>query len=157
MNKLTKWDKRFFQEALIKSSFSKDPSTQVGAVAVNDDHVIISSGWNGFPRGIADDQRLNNRDTKYPLIVHAEMNLIYNAARIGLSLKNSKIYVYGMLICNSCALGIIQSGIKHVFIIIPEESEKNIFRWSNSWNLSKQIFDETNIRYSLYKMSELNQ
>lgn len=154
MNNLTKWDKRFFQEALIKSSFSKDPSTQVGAIAVDDDHVIISSGWNGFPRGISDDQRLNNRDTKYPLIVHAEMNLIYNAARVGMSLKGSRIYVYGMVVCGCCSLGIIQSGIRDVMIMLPEESERNLFRWSKSWEESKRNFDEVGIQYSLYKMSE---
>ncbi|MBT7127172.1 MAG: CMP deaminase, partial [Candidatus Thioglobus sp.] len=80
MNALDKWDKRYLGLAAEVSTWSKDPSTQVGAVTVGSKKEVLSQGFNGFPRGIDDsDERYNNRDTKYKLVVHAEMNAIYNA------------------------------------------------------------------------------
>ena len=71
---MNKWDDRFLKLATVIGNWSKDPSTKVGAVIVNDDNKIISTGYNGFPRGIRDDDRLDNRAQKYDLIVHAEAN-----------------------------------------------------------------------------------
>jgi dCMP deaminase len=99
------------------SSWSKDPNTQVGAVAVGDKGQILSQGYNGFPRGILDrPDRLNDRETKYKFVVHAEMNVIYNATYSGVSLDGAQLYVYGLPVCNECAKGIIQVGIKEVYI-----------------------------------------
>ena len=81
-----KWDIRFLKLATHISEWSKDPSTKVGCVVVGPDREIRSTGFNGFPRGIQDsDERLTNRDLKYPLICHAEENAIMHAARIGLA------------------------------------------------------------------------
>ena len=89
-----KWDQRFLKLAEHISGWSKDPSTKVGCVVVGEDREIRSTGFNGFPRGIADDSdRLSDRDKKYPLICHAEENAIMHAARIGLSLKGCTAYV----------------------------------------------------------------
>ena len=83
-----KWDGRFLSLATHISNWSKDPSTKVGCVVVGPDREIRSTGFNGFPRGIADtDERLSDRDLKYPLICHAEENAIMHAARIGLASK----------------------------------------------------------------------
>ena len=75
----TDWDKRFLELASVVGSWSKDPSTKVGAVIVNENKQIVSMGYNGFPRGVRDDYRLENRETKYNLIVHAEANAIIHA------------------------------------------------------------------------------
>src|SRR6056300_1257995 len=86
---ITKWDKRFMDMAQMISTWSKDPSSKIGAVAVNDEKRILATGYNGFPRGIADtEERLNNRDEKYPRIIHAEMNVLMNALYNGVSLKD---------------------------------------------------------------------
>ena len=84
-----KWDIRFLEMAKLVASWSKDPSTQVGAVAVRN-RTVIAQGYNGFPRG-CDDHELYylNKAIKYKRIVHAEMNAIYNAAENGVSLKDS--------------------------------------------------------------------
>jgi len=72
-----KWDNRFMTMAELISAWSKDPSSQIGAVIVNDERRILATGYNGFPRGIKDtEERLNDRDEKYPRIVHAEMNAL---------------------------------------------------------------------------------
>lgn len=70
------WDKRFLQLAKLVSSWSKDPSTQTGAVIVDDKRRIVSLGFNSFPRRIADDVRLDDRALKYECIVHCEINAL---------------------------------------------------------------------------------
>ena len=136
-----KWDKRFLEMAQLVSTWSKDPSTQVGCVAVRNRNVI-AQGYNGFPRGMDDDpQYYNDRPLKYRLIVHAEMNAIYNAAENGVSLKGSTVYVYGLPVCNDCAKGLVQAGIKR--IVTPKQDvPKN---WQDSVRDSALMFDEVGI------------
>ena len=113
-----KWRNRYLLLAKHFSTWSKDPSTQVGAVAVSDNGLILSEGWNGFPRGIRDTQdRLVDRQTKHDYVVHSEKNLIYNATYNGVSLLNSNLYVYGLPVCSECAKGVIQVGIKSVYVL----------------------------------------
>src|ERR1700722_2700699 len=87
-----KWDIRFLELAKHISNWSKDPSTKVGAVLVNDLKQVVGMGYNGFARGVQDtDERLNDRETKYKLVVHAEVNAIIQA---GHAARNSTLYVY---------------------------------------------------------------
>ena len=111
-----KWDLRFLELAKHISDWSKDPSTKVGCIIVGEDREIRSTGFNGFPRGIEDtDERLNDREQKYPLICHAEENAIMHAARIGVSLKGCTAYVTWPP-CNRCSRSLIQAGIKKIVI-----------------------------------------
>ena len=113
------WDEYFMGVALLAAERSKDPSTQVGACIVDSEKRILSTGYNGFPHGCSDDDFPWNRDeslgeTKYPFVVHAELNAILNAS--GKSLAGSTLYV-GLFPCNECAKAIIQSGIKEVIYL----------------------------------------
>ena len=104
-----KWDQRFLELARHLSGWSKDPSTQVGCVVVGPDREVRSTGFNGFPRGIADsDDRLTDREQKYPLICHAEENAIMHAARIGVALKGCVAYVTWPP-CTRCARSLVQA------------------------------------------------
>ncbi|MBT3186274.1 dCMP deaminase family protein [Candidatus Thioglobus sp.] len=142
MNQLTKWDKRYLSLAAEVATWSKDPSTQVGAVTVGSKKEVLSQGFNGFPRGIHDtDERYNHRETKYKFVVHAEMNAIYNATYSGTSLDGATLYVYGLPICSECAKGIIQVGIKKVVI----EKSKELDNWNESVQLSKEMFNEAGV------------
>ncbi len=142
MNTLDKWDKRYLALAAEVATWSKDPSTQVGAVTVGSKKEVLSQGFNGFPRGITDsDERYNDRETKYKLVVHAEMNAIYNATYSGTSLDGATLYVYGLPICSECAKGIIQVGIKKVVV----EKSKELDNWNESVQLSKAMFDESGV------------
>jgi len=137
-----KWDLRFIELADHIAQWSKDPSTKVGCVIVGEDREIRSTGFNGFPRGIDDDEeRLNNRDLKYPLICHAEENAIMHAARIGVSLKGSSAYVTWPP-CSRCARSLIQAGINEVIysakIEIPE-------RWTDDFNIASDMFKESGV------------
>ncbi len=110
------WDDYFMGVALLAAERSKDPNTQVGACIVDSDKRILSTGYNGFPLGCSDDDFPWSRsgedvDTKYPYVVHAELNAILNAR--GKTLTGSKLYV-ALFPCNECAKAIIQSGIKEV-------------------------------------------
>lgn len=141
-----KWNKRFIDLAKEIGSWSKDPSTQVGAVAVDPKRKkILATGYNGFPRGIIDsEERLNTRELKYRYTVHGEMNCIYNAALNGTSLDGSDIYVYGLPVCSECAKGIIQIGVKRVFACYPETVSQ---KWAESGALTSEMFNETGVEY----------
>ena len=108
------WDEYFMGVALLAAKRSKDPSTQVGACIVDTNNVILTTGYNGFPTGCSDDEFPWNREgevTKYPFVVHAELNAILNAS--GKSLRNSTLYV-ALFPCNECAKAIIQAGVSEV-------------------------------------------
>lgn len=139
-----KWDKRFLDLAEHIASWSKDPSKKIGAVAVGAQGQILSQGYNGFPRGISDSSdRYDDRTRKYELVVHAEMNVIYNASYNGVSLNGSTLYVHGLPACSECAKGIIQVGIKRV---VMRDQEIPVL-WQQSWTKTEEMFNEAGINY----------
>jgi len=139
----TKWDQRFLNLAEHISGWSKDPSTKVGCVVVGEDREIRSTGFNGFPRGIADDsERLSDREKKYPLICHAEENAIMHAARIGLSLKGCTAYVTWPP-CTRCARSLIQAGV--IEVVYPSGSEVPE-RWMSDFEMSTQMMNEAGLK-----------
>ena len=149
-----KWDKRYLQVAKLVATWSKDPSTQVGAVSVGPDGQILSQGYNGFPRGVHDyDWRLAEREIKLKYTVHAEMNCIYNASLIGATLKNSKMYVYGLPTCSECSKGIVQAGIKDVVLCFHHPVTSKL---QESYNLTKQIFSEAGVLIKEFTSYELD-
>lgn len=140
------WGDRYINLAKEISTWSKDPSTQVGAVVIGNNGEVLSQGYNGFPRGIKDTAaRLKDRERKYKLVVHAEMNAIYNAGLNGVSLKGSTIYVYGCPICNECAKGIVQVGIDKVIAVRPKGVD--LERWDESIKDAKALFKEAEVEY----------
>ena len=140
-----KWDNRFMSLATMIADWSKDPSSKIGCVAVNDDRRILATGYNGFPKGIEDtEDRLNDRPTKHSLVVHAEMNALMNALYAGVSLKDSTLYVYGLPICSDCTKLVIQAGVKRV-VISSDKSVKG--DWQKVWEeKSLPMFKEANVR-----------
>jgi len=147
----TAWTDKYIKLAKVISTWSKDPSTKIGCVVVGADGQILSQGFNGFPRGIKDsEERLNNRERKYELVVHGEMNAIYNASLNGVSLKDSTMYVYGLPTCNECAKGIIQVGIKKVVAMRPAKYNSD---WDKSNKNAAALFKEANVTY-LIKVEE---
>ena len=111
------WDEYFMGVALLAAMRSKDPSTQVGCCIVDAEKRILSTGYNGFPTGCSDDEFPWDRtgeETKYPFVVHAELNAILNAH--GKNLVGARLYV-ALFPCNECAKAIIQSGIREVIYL----------------------------------------
>jgi len=144
---MNKWDERFLDMAELVATWSKDPSTKIGAVCVEPQSKrILSMGYNGFPRGIADlDWRYEDKEVKYSLVVHAEANAIYNATSNGVSLEGSTIYVAGLPSCSDCAKGIIQVGIKRVVCRAPNIPS----HWGEHWKKSKAMYREACIDFLL--------
>lgn len=144
---LNKWDIRYLDLAKHIATWSKDPSKQIGAVAVGNKGQILSQGYNGFPRGVDDsDHRYSHREVKYQFVVHAEMNCIYNATLNGISLNDATLYIDGLPVCHECAKGIIQVGIKRVVTRYDEEVEK----WKVSEITTKKLFDEAGVEYGRF-------
>ena len=137
------WDVRFFELAKHIASWSKDRSTKVGAVIVNEkDRVVKSMGYNGFPRGIDDDNdEYHKRPAKYKWAEHAERNAIYNAARNGIAIEGCTMYVT-FFPCTDCARSIIQSGIQRV--VAPQPNLKNE-KWGEDFKLSLEMFMQSGI------------
>jgi dCMP deaminase len=133
-----KWDLRFLDLAKLVSGWSKDPSTKVGAVIVDGDNRVVSIGYNGFPIGINDDdERLNNRELKYKMIIHAECNALMFA---NTNLVGYTMYTYPFMPCPKCASMIIQSGITRVV-----SYENKISRWENDFKISRELFHQSKI------------
>lgn len=140
---MSKWNDRYIKLAQEVSTWSKDPSRKIGAIAVGTKGQILSQGYNGFARGMLDiKERYDDRPTKYKYVVHAEMNCIYNATLNGISLDGASLYVYGLPVCSECAKGIIQVGITSVYWrteeIIPDI-------WKKSLELTSSMFHECNL------------
>jgi len=87
---------------------------------------------------------LKVREEKYKFVVHAEQNCIYNATLNGVSLNGADLYVYGLPVCSECAKGVIQVGVKRVYMCFPEDIYEN---WKASMKLSTSMFDETNVEW----------
>lgn len=140
---LSEWGNRYLSLAKEISTWSKDPSRKIGAVAVGEKGQILAQGYNGFPRGILDNpDRYNDRVVKYKLVVHAEMNVIYNATFNGVSLDGARLFVYGLPVCSECAKGIIQVGIQSVTIFTDQEVPPV---WNESWTITQEMFKEADV------------
>ena len=144
VNAQNNWDIRYLELAEQVSSWSKDPSRQIGAVAVGTKGQVLAQGYNGFPRGIKDSPiRYNDREMKYKFVVHAEQNVIYNATYNGVSLDGATLYVWGLPVCSDCAKGVIQTGIKRV--VMPSQEIPD--HWVDSWALTQLLLNEANIKW----------
>lgn len=138
MNPNEKWDDRFINLADYIATWSRDPSTQVGAVIVRPDKTVASIGFNGFPRGVNDDPaRYADKPTKYAFVCHAEANAILAAKE---SLHGCTIYSSPLYPCNECAKMIVQSGISRVVTRFYTDSS-----WKTSNGYSKIMFEEAGI------------
>lgn len=143
-------NKKYLRIAREISYWSKDPSSKIGAIIVGEYGQIISQGYNGFPRKVNDTpERLNDRETKYKFVVHAEVNAICNAIHNGSKTNNTTLYVYGQPVCNECAKMIIQSGIKKVVMYFKVREGQG--DWSNSHSYTKLMFDEANVEYEYFE------
>lgn len=146
----THWDLRFLSLAKFVSGWSRDPSTKVGAVIVRPNKTVASLGFNGFPRGVVDsEERLHDKNQKYPRIVHAELNAILNCPE-----RPAGYILYcTMAPCsNPCAASIIQSGIREVVTLLPppnptEEDLERIKRWEDSIAISREMFKEAGVDF----------
>ena len=141
---------KFLPVAQAVASLSKDPSTKVGAILLDDDSNIRCVGFNGFARGVHDyPERLNNRETKLLYTSHAEQNLIAQAARMGVTTNGCTILVTALYPCTRCASSIIQAGIKKV--IAPHmDTERVNKQWFEEQLIAEKMFNEGGVEVVRY-------
>ena len=146
------WTEYFLNIAESVKLKSKDRRTQIGAVIVGKDNEIVTTGYNSFPRGINDDvEERQQRPEKYFWMVHSELNAIYNAARIGVSLRDTTMYLTCGIPCSDCARGIISSGIKTIYCK-TEDTTKNREHWDEHAKRSLQMFQESGVEVIFYNV-----
>jgi len=142
-NKIINWDQYFMGVAKLSGFRSKDPNTQVGACIVNDDNKIVGVGYNGLPWGCEDTEfpwearQGNLYDTKYPYVVHAELNAILNSVK---DLKGCRIYV-SLFPCHECTKAIIQSGITEIIY------EDDKYAGTESDRAAKRMLEAARVNY----------
>lgn len=135
------WDHRFLFLADHVASWSKDPSTKVGAVIVRPDRTVVSLGYNGFPRKVRDTaERYEDRETKLRMVVHAEANAILTARQ---SLYGCTLYVSGLHPCATCSGMIIQAGIREVVTWRQDVPE----RWLRDREIMGEMFAEAGVLF----------
>ena len=142
-----KWDLRFLDVARLVASWSKDPSTKVGAIIVDNGRHPVSVGYNGLPASMVDDPAiLNDREQKYKYVIHAERNAIENSP---CSVNGCTIYVTHPC-CSSCVDFIIECGISRV--VFEETSD---VRFTKSWNseLAVEKLRTANIDVTILKQN----
>lgn len=140
---MSNWPGRYASLAQTISKWSKDPSTQVGAVIFRTDGSIISMGYNGFPRGINDAPNLlNDRDTKLALTIHAEENALLSAGRNGTPTHGASIAVTHHP-CAACAAKLVQAGITSVHYLGNPDFEA---RWAPQLKLARAVLEEAGVR-----------
>lgn len=149
-----KWHKKFLDMVELVSSWSRDPSTKVGAIIVDKQNNVRSVGYNGFPRNVDDNkmERWNDRPTKYRFVEHAERNAIYAAARHGTPIEGCKIYL-GWYPCADCARAIIQVGIKRVIIDGRkyDGTHERDERWAEDFRVAQEMFQEAEVSVYIIK------
>ena len=137
-----KWDSRFIALAKSIGEWSKDKDRKVGCVIVGPHRELRSAGYDGLPRGAA--EAVPERHTvpaKYLWTEHPERNAIYNAAFVGIPLRDCTIYVTGFP-CMDCARAIVQSGIMTVVAYEPDMGNP---KWSDDYRNTLQLFSEVGI------------
>jgi len=143
---IDKWDERFIEMCQHIAQWSKDRSTKVGAVIVKDRR-MIASGYNGFPMGVDDDpDERHERPAKYKWTEHAERNAIYGAAKYGIALQDSTIYI-PWFSCSDCARAVIQSGIIKVVTPSPDFSDPI---YGDDWKIACEMYREAGVEIKYY-------
>ena len=133
------WDERFLDLASLVATWSKDPTTKVGACIVDSKRHVVSVGYNGFPRGIFDmKERYEDRPTKYLFVCHAERNALDNAH---CDVTGCTLYCT-LFPCNECAKSIIQRGIKEVVTFSDDRPDQY------NWEVTKKMFREAGISWT---------
>lgn len=152
---LTKFLK-FLPDAQAARGRSKDRSTKVGAVVIDDDYNVRISGYNGMPRGVDDNvEARHQRPLKYSWASHAEENCIAQAARIGVSLKGCTILLTSLFPCTTCSRLIIQSGIKRVIapkFNINSTSDAGRTDWDEVSRISSEMLAEAGVEVIYYEV-----
>ena len=141
------WDAYFMGIAILSGKRSKDPSTQVGACIVNEEHRIVSIGYNGLPAGCSDDDFPWDKegaylDTKYPYVCHAELNAILNADMR--RVRGCTVYTT-LFPCNECVKALLQAGLRKIVYLTDIHHDQDAFV------AARRLLDAAGVAYVPYE------
>lgn len=146
---MDKWDRRFLELARLVSTWSKDPSTQVGSVIVRPDKSVASIGFNGFPMSMPDhDKHYLNRDEKYSRVIHAEMNAAIFSSDA--SMHGYTMYNWPLMPCDRCFVHLVQLGITR--FVAAEANEMQLERWGSAFDKVRGYAEECGVEVVEYPM-----
>ena len=149
---LDKWDSRFLRIAEEVRRWSKDPGTTVGCVLVKDRR-ILATGYNGFPANLSDSLSLyQDREYKLSVVVHAEKNSLFNAAKNGANTESCTAYVT-FPPCSQCAAALIQAGVGKIICPDPALSPE---RWKQNFLIASNILSEAGVKTLYYSEADLH-
>lgn len=145
------WEQYYFNLVKVIAEKSKDPNTKVGCLIVDPtSHRILATGYNGFPAGIPETIERWTRPVKYDYVVHAEANAIASAARFGIQLQGSTIFV-SLFPCIECTKLIVSAGIKEVIACSKPIGDIKDRSWVTHIATAETILEEAGIKTSIYK------
>lgn len=148
MQKIDSWEEYFMRMAYLVAMRSKDTRTKIGSVLVRD-NIVISTGYNGFSRGVKDlPERYEDRDLKRKIVNHSEENTILQCARLGISSDNSTLITPGIP-CHSCARILIQGGVKEI-VIHSQWPNLTHSSWTESTKLAEELLNEVGIKIRVF-------
>jgi len=148
------WDEFYINMCLHVSKKSKDRSTKLGAIIVGNNNEVLSIGFNGFPRGIDDnEEKYHERPTKYLVTEHAERNAIFNCARNGIATEGTTMYLpFDPTPCARCTRAVIQSGIKRIVGTDVIFTGKGL-QWEEDLALAREMLEQCGIERSVYPVA----
>lgn len=141
---MRKWDTYFLEMAKLVSSASKDPSTKVGAVLVDQYNRVISTGFNGYAQGVVD--TYEDREEKLRRTIHAEENAVLFAQR---DVRGCTLYTTHVP-CAHCTAVLIQSKIANIVSISGHPSFTD--RWIKDISSAERMLKEAG--YSCHDLGE---
>jgi len=150
------WNKYFIEMLSVIAAKSKDKSTKVGSIITTKEHTIVSTGFNGFPRGVKEDESVSerfDRPLKYKFTEHSERNAIFASARHGIALNGCTIY-QSWLPCTDCARAIIQVGIKKIVVDGRTYLDSRKYwdeRWFDDMVVSVDMIREADVKIHFWK------
>ena len=139
--KIPNWDDYLLAQALLVSQRSPDKQTKCGCVIVNSLNQIIGQGYNGFPRGLSDQELPNVRPEKYPWMIHAVVNAVLNCCERQTS---AKAYITTKP-CFNCTLLMWQAGVREIVYAGDWSSPVMVDEDEEYWNLMSKFISMSNM------------
>jgi len=145
------WNTLFMNMVYLVAMKSKDERAHIGAVIVGPDKEVRSTGYNSFPRGIDDGVRERQKSPeKFHWFAHAEANAIFNAARVGVPLKDCTLYTNGVP-CTACVHGVINSGITEVVVDKTWDEGSDEGKWGPMAERTREMFQESGVKLTYWR------
>jgi dCMP deaminase len=139
--------RKLLKIAYSEAKKSTNPATQNGAVLVDDKGNVVLSATNSFPDGIEETKERQIKPLRHKFSVHAEKNVLYRAARLGLKTKGLTM-VCPWAACSDCAQAIIQTGIRR--LVTHKQALDKSGHWQENIRLAFSMLHEAGVEIVVF-------